>query len=207
MPSATIASRKVVGSAIESSLCSRLRPMLVAPEKRTRLSSRGKDELTARELITTPVVSRNQVRYPSTRNGEHGQGPVVVVHGRQRDRPGRGGRCPRRLGAPLRGQPHLQRARAQAASSVIVTIVSQGSLSEFSAPRLFATLAGRAFTGELVIAAGGRDYQVAWEDGAIVGARSPHPADSAAKIAVTLGVLSSTQAGEVARLLASAPGH
>jgi len=36
---------------------------LVAPEKRTRLSSRGKDELTARELITTPVVSRNQVRY------------------------------------------------------------------------------------------------------------------------------------------------
>lgn len=88
-----------------------------------------------------------------------------------------------------------------------MAIVSQGSLSELSAPRLFATLAGRAFTGELVIAAGGRDYQVAWEGGAVVGARSPHPADSAAKIAVTLGVLSSTQAGEVARLLAGSPGH
>ena len=88
-----------------------------------------------------------------------------------------------------------------------MAIVSQGSLAELSAPRLFATLAGRAFTGELVIAAGGRDYQVAWEGGAVVGARSPHPADSAAKIAVTLGVLSSTQAGEVARLLAASPGH
>jgi len=88
-----------------------------------------------------------------------------------------------------------------------VAIVSQGPLSEWSAPRLFATLAGRAFTGELVIEAGGRDYRVAWEGGAIVGARSPHPADSVAKIAVTLGVLSSTQAGEVARLMASAPGH
>ncbi|HUQ03433.1 MAG TPA: DnaJ domain-containing protein [Kofleriaceae bacterium] len=88
-----------------------------------------------------------------------------------------------------------------------MAIVSQGSLSEYSAPRLFAALAGRAFTGEMVVAAGGREFRVAWEGGAIVGARSPHPADSAAKIAVTLGVLSSTQAGEVARLLASTPGH
>src|SRR5688572_18057871 len=63
VPSATMARRSVVGSEIESSLCSRLRPMLVAPEKRTRLSSRGKDELTGAELITRPVVSRNQVRY------------------------------------------------------------------------------------------------------------------------------------------------
>ena len=85
--------------------------------------------------------------------------------------------------------------------------VSQGSLADWSAPRLVATLAGRTFTGELVIESGGRDYRVAWEHGAIVGARSPHPADSAAKIAVALGVLSSTQAGEIIRLMAATPGH
>ena len=41
IPSATIASRTSVGRWIESSLWSRFRPMLVAPEKRTRLASRG----------------------------------------------------------------------------------------------------------------------------------------------------------------------
>jgi tetratricopeptide (TPR) repeat protein len=88
-----------------------------------------------------------------------------------------------------------------------VGVVSQGSLAEWSAPRLFAALAGRGFSGELIIESAGKDYRVGWSDGAVVGARSPHPADSAAKVAVTLGVLSSTQAGEVARLLASSPGH
>lgn len=88
-----------------------------------------------------------------------------------------------------------------------MAVVSQGSLAEWSAPRLFAALTGRGFSGELIIEAGGKEYRVAWSGGAIVGARSPHPADSAAKVAVMLGVLSSTQAGEVARLLASAPGH
>ncbi len=86
-------------------------------------------------------------------------------------------------------------------------VVSQGSLAEWSAPRLFAALAGRGFSGELVIESAGKDYRVGWSEGAVVGARSPHPADSAAKVAVTLGVLSSTQAGEVARLLAASPGH
>lgn len=86
-------------------------------------------------------------------------------------------------------------------------VVSQGSLAEWSAPRLFAALAGRGFSGELIIESAGKDYRVGWSDGAVVGARSPHPADSAAKVAVTLGVLSSTQAGEVARLLAASPGH
>ncbi len=88
-----------------------------------------------------------------------------------------------------------------------MAVVSQGNLAEWSAPRLFATLTGRRFTGEMVIASGGRDYRVAWEAGGIVGARSPHPADSAAKVAIGLGVLNSTQAGDIVRLLAAAPGH
>lgn len=87
-----------------------------------------------------------------------------------------------------------------------MAVVARGSLADRSAPRLVAALATRAFTGELVIEASGRAYRLAWAYGALVGAQSPHPADSAAKVALTLGVLSSTQAGEVARIIAATPG-
>ncbi len=74
-------------------------------------------------------------------------------------------------------------------------------------PRTFAAIAARGFTGEMVVQPqAGRGFHIAWHDGAVVGATSPHPADGAAKIAVTLGVLNSTQAGEVGRVLAANPG-
>ncbi|MEZ4398551.1 MAG: DnaJ domain-containing protein [Kofleriaceae bacterium] len=85
-------------------------------------------------------------------------------------------------------------------------IVATGAIADRPLPRTFATIAARRFTGELTIDAGGRRYRIDWRDGAVVGAASPHPADSAAKIAITLGVLSSTQAGEVARVIADNPG-
>ena len=85
-------------------------------------------------------------------------------------------------------------------------IVAEGSVADRPLPRTFATIAARSFTGEMIVTAGGREYRVGWRDGAVVSATSPHPADSAAKIAVTLGVLSSTQAGEVARVIAANPG-
>ena len=85
-------------------------------------------------------------------------------------------------------------------------IVAEGSVADRPLPRTFATIAARAFSGEMIVVAAGREYRVGWRDGAVVSATSPHPADSAAKIAVTLGVLSSTQAGEVARVIAANPG-
>jgi curved DNA-binding protein CbpA len=85
-------------------------------------------------------------------------------------------------------------------------IVAHGSISDRPLPRTFATVAAREFTGELVVDGGGREQRIAWRDGAIVGATAAHPADSAAKVAVTLGVLSSTQASEVARVIAANPG-
>ncbi|MBK9035591.1 MAG: DnaJ domain-containing protein [Myxococcales bacterium] len=85
-------------------------------------------------------------------------------------------------------------------------IVAEGSIADRPFPRTFAAIAARAFTGELIVTSGGREYRIGWRDGAVVGATSPHPADSAAKIAVTLGVLSSTQASEVARVIAANAG-
>lgn len=85
-------------------------------------------------------------------------------------------------------------------------IVAQGNLTDRPLPRTFAAIAARAFTGQLIIDPGGREHRIGWHGGAIVSAVSPHPADSAAKIAVTIGVLSSTQAGEAARAVAANPG-
>ncbi|MBP8809725.1 MAG: DnaJ domain-containing protein [Kofleriaceae bacterium] len=85
-------------------------------------------------------------------------------------------------------------------------IVAQGQLTDRPLPRTFAAIATRGFGGQLVIDPGGREHRLAWHGGAIVAATSPHPADSAAKIAVTIGVLSSTQAGEAARAIAANPG-
>lgn len=85
-------------------------------------------------------------------------------------------------------------------------IVTEGAITDRPLPRTFAAIAARGFTGELIVTSAGREHRVAWRDGGVVGATSPHPADGAAKIAVTLGVLSSTQAGEVTRIIAANPG-
>ena len=86
-------------------------------------------------------------------------------------------------------------------------IVTEGAITDRPLPRTFAAIAARGFTGELIVTSAGREHRVAWRDGGVVGATSPHPADGAAKIAVTLGVLSSTQAGEVTRIIAANPHH
>lgn len=85
-------------------------------------------------------------------------------------------------------------------------IIAEGSLSDRPLPRTFAAVGARGFSGELVVRAPGREFHIAWHDGAVVGATSPHPADSAVKVAVTLGLLNSTQASEANRAIAASPG-
>jgi len=85
-------------------------------------------------------------------------------------------------------------------------ILAEGNLTDRPLPRTFAAIAARGFSGEMIVRPATREFRIAWHDGAVVGATSPHPADSAAKIAVTLGLLNSTQAGEVGRVIAANPG-
>lgn len=86
-------------------------------------------------------------------------------------------------------------------------ILAEGALSDRPLPRTFAAIAARGFSGEMIVRpTAGKPFHIAWHDGAVVGATSPHPADSAAKVAVTLGILNSTQAGEVGRVIAANPG-
>src|SRR3954465_1559973 len=72
---------------------------------------------------------------------------------------------------------------------------------------VFGSLARRGFSGEVIIRAQGKQHRVGWQDGAVIAAESPHPADSAAKLALTLGMISSTQAGEIMQTLAAEPGR
>ncbi len=64
----------------------------------------------------------------------------------------------------------------------------------------------REVTGQLTVrAADGRDYGIAFDHGAIVGARSPQPADSATRIALTEGLVTSSQTASLAERIAATP--
>ena len=70
----------------------------------------------------------------------------------------------------------------------------------------FGQLGLREITGQLTVhAADGRDYRVAFQQGAIVGATSPQAADAVTRIAMTSGLISSTQVGTIAKQIAATP--
>ena len=88
-----------------------------------------------------------------------------------------------------------------------MAILARGSLSERPMSLVFGSLSRRGFSGELVVRAGAKYHRVGWQDGAVIAAESPHPADSAVKLGLTLGMISSTQAGEISQVLAGDPGR
>jgi curved DNA-binding protein CbpA len=69
---------------------------------------------------------------------------------------------------------------------------------------VFGSLSRRGFSGVLTIDAGGQRYRVGWHEGAVIAGESAHPADSVVKLAITLGMITSTQAGAVSQALAAA---
>ena len=72
---------------------------------------------------------------------------------------------------------------------------------------VFGSLARRGFSGDIVLRAGGKDHRIGWHEGAVVAAESAHPADSAVKVAITLGMITSTQAGDISQALAASPSR
>jgi hypothetical protein len=87
-----------------------------------------------------------------------------------------------------------------------VTELVRGQISDRPWGLTFGQLGLREITGQLTLrATDGRDYRVAFEHGAIVGAVSPQPADSATRIAMTSGLITSTQVAVVAKQIAATP--
>ncbi|HEX3760727.1 MAG TPA: DUF4388 domain-containing protein [Kofleriaceae bacterium] len=61
----------------------------------------------------------------------------------------------------------------------------------------------RRHTGQLTIDADGKRYSIAFQDGAVVAATSPQPADAIARIALTNHFITSTQVTDITRRLAT----
>ena len=85
--------------------------------------------------------------------------------------------------------------------------VARGSVADRPWGRTLATLGLRGFTGQLALLSDGKRYQVAFAEGAVVSASSPLVSDAAVRVALTGGLISSTQVNEIARRQAASPGR
>ena len=83
--------------------------------------------------------------------------------------------------------------------------LARGRVSDRLWGRTLAALGLRGVSGQLSLEAEGKRYQIAFVRGAIVGATSALGADSAVRLALTGGLLSSTQVADVSRRQAATP--
>ncbi|MCW5806574.1 MAG: hypothetical protein KIT31_29695 [Deltaproteobacteria bacterium] len=87
-----------------------------------------------------------------------------------------------------------------------MTELARGSVADRPWGRTLGTLALRGLTGQLVLAgADGKQYAIAFQQGIVVAAWSPLQADAAVRLALTGGLVSSTQVAEIARRTAADP--
>lgn len=75
----------------------------------------------------------------------------------------------------------------------------RGSVTDRPWGRTLATIGLRSMSGQLTVYADNREYSIVFSQGAVVGAYSPLPADSVARVALTAGLLTTNQVTEVAR--------
>ncbi len=86
-----------------------------------------------------------------------------------------------------------------------MTELARGNVSDRPWGRTLGALALRGLSGQLTLTSDGKAYCVAFARGIVVGASSPLASDSAARVALTSHLVSSSQVGEIARRLATAP--
>lgn len=85
--------------------------------------------------------------------------------------------------------------------------LARGSLADRPWGRTLGALALRGVTGQVTLAADGKRFAIAFVQGAVAGAVSPLASDAAVRVAMTAGLISSTQVAEIARRQAAAPQH
>jgi tetratricopeptide (TPR) repeat protein len=85
--------------------------------------------------------------------------------------------------------------------------VAQGHVTDRPFARTVYTVAAKHFTGDLVLEESGRSYKLSWEDGQVVAAESPSPADSPPRVALASGLVSSTHVSRALELMAKEPGR
>ena len=85
--------------------------------------------------------------------------------------------------------------------------LARGTVFDRPWGRTLAALGLRGLSGQLTLVADGRQYEIAFSNGAVVAATSPIASDAAVRVALTGGLVSTTQVAELARKQAAAPGR
>ncbi|MGE0550305.1 MAG: DnaJ domain-containing protein [Kofleriaceae bacterium] len=88
-----------------------------------------------------------------------------------------------------------------------MTELAKGTVGDRPWGRTLAALGLRGVTGQLTVISDGKRYQIAFDEGAIVGAVSPLASDSAVRVAVTGHLVSTSQVAEIARRQAANPSR
>ena len=88
-----------------------------------------------------------------------------------------------------------------------MTELARGNISDRPWGRTLGALAMRGLTGQVNIYADGKAFSVAFNQGVVAGAASPLANDSAVRVAMTGGLVSSTQVNDLSRRLAAANGR
>ncbi len=88
-----------------------------------------------------------------------------------------------------------------------MAIVAHSSIGERPWGRTFAAIAARRFDGVVAISSEGRQFRVGWRGGAVVAADSPLPADAITRVALTGQLISSSQVGDIMRIVAAEPAR
>ncbi len=85
--------------------------------------------------------------------------------------------------------------------------LARGSVTDRPWGRTFAALGLRGLTGQLTVTSDGKRYPVAFSRGAVVAAHSPLAGDSGVRIAMTGGLISSTQVADIVRRQQASPNR
>lgn len=85
--------------------------------------------------------------------------------------------------------------------------VASGHVTDRPFARTVYTVAAKHFTGDLVLEDSGRRYKLSWEDGQVVAAESASPADSAGRVALSAGLVTSTHVARSLELMAKDPAR
>jgi hypothetical protein len=80
-----------------------------------------------------------------------------------------------------------------------VAELARGTVLDRPWGRSLGALALRGLTGQVNVTADGKVYSIGFHGGAVIGAHSPNMADSAARIALTGGLVSSTQVADIVK--------
>jgi len=83
-----------------------------------------------------------------------------------------------------------------------MTQLAQGTVADRPLARTIYALLARRFSGELSVTSAGRDYRVAWKDGAIVAAASAAPADTLSRIALDAGLITPEHLSDSIKVIA-----